>query len=111
MMQLDIVGLDVPLLFSPTFLNEVEDVVDRNVNDNVSLVALFISRLLKGLQNLSNSDMAVLRTWGKFSFEIEEIGIIHVMPLYDPETHERVYAVESVQWVFSTGNTFKSLKP
>lgn len=109
-MQLNIVGLDVPLLFSPSFLREIEIVIDNNVNDNVQLTALFISRLLKGLQNLSNSDLEVLKSWDTFSFEIEEIGIVQVSPLFDSEIKLRVFAIESVQWLFSKG-MFSQLQP
>lgn len=109
-MQLNIVGLDVPLLFSPSFLREVEIVIDNNVNDNVQLTALFISRLLKGLQNLSNSDMEVLKSWDTFYFEIEEIGIVQVSPLFDSESNLRVYAIEAIQWVFAKG-FFSKLLP
>ena len=108
-MKLDIIGLNVPLLFSPAFIQEVETVIDKNVDTNVQLVALFISRLLKGLQNLANSDEEVLRSWGQFSYEIEDVGIVLVSPLYDPDTLERSYAVESIKWTFATGKFFMEL--
>lgn len=108
-MQLVIIGLNVPLLFSPAFIQEVETVIDKNVDTNVQLVALFISRLLKGLQNLANSDEEVLRIGGEFSYEIEDIGIVLVSPLYDPDTSERSYAVESVKWTYASGKFFKGL--
>jgi hypothetical protein len=41
-MDISIVNTDVPLLLSPSFVSEVEGVIDRNVDSNVPLVALFI---------------------------------------------------------------------
>ena len=108
-MKLNVVGIEVPLLFSPSFLSELEDVVDRNVENNVQLTALFISRMLKGLQNLSNSEQEVLRSWDAFSFEIEDIGVVTLSPLYDPDTNISVYAVESIQWKFASSGLFKDL--
>ena len=54
-MQLGIVGLGLPLLYSETFIGKVDHVISLNVEDNVDGTAIFISRLIKGLQELSNT--------------------------------------------------------
>ena len=48
----------IVLRYSPEVVSEIDRIVDSNL-DKVPLVALFISRLLKGIQNLSNTDQEV----------------------------------------------------
>ena len=104
-MQIPISNTGVPLLYSASFMLEVEQVIDVNVVKDVSGVALFISRLIKGLQGLSNlSDVDML--WGKYSYSIEDIGIVHFRPLFDEETGEKVYAIEDIRWTFVTSRFF-----
>ena len=105
-MEFNIVKTDVPLLMSASFLMEVETVVDRNVESNVSLVALFLSRLIKGLQNLSCSDGEYSVSWGNYAYSIEDIGIVGFCPLMDPETGEKAFHLISIQWTFSTSRFF-----
>lgn len=107
-MQFPISNLAVPLLYSSSFLDEVESVIVKNVDDNISGVALFISRLIKGLQNLSNADVEVLMNWGKCSYEIEDIGIVTFRALMDEETGEKAYAIEEIKWTFASSPFFSS---
>ena len=107
-MQFPISNLAVPLLYSPFFLDEVESVIVNNVDDDVPGVALFISRLIKGLQNLSNADAEVQMNWGKCSYEIEDIGIVTFRALMDEETGEKVYAIEEIKWTFARSAFFST---
>jgi hypothetical protein len=84
---------------------EVEQIVDINVVKDISSVALIISRLIKGLQDLSNlSDVDML--WGRYSYGIDDIGTVHFRPLFDEETGEKVYAIEGIRWTFVTSRFF-----
>lgn len=105
-MRISIVGLDVPLLFSPLFIEEVESVIDKNVSDRVSDVALFISRLVKGLQNLSKIEDGVYKYWGEYTYEIEDIGVVHFRPLFDSADGKCIFAIERMDWKFSTSRFF-----
>lgn len=109
-MQIPITNTSVTLLYSTSFLNDVEYVIEKNVLSQVQETALFISRLIKGLQNLSNSDLEVNCSWGECSFPIEDIGVVHFRALFDEESGERVYAIESLQWTFGTSRFFSSFR-
>ena len=85
-----IVNVEYPLVLSASFIVEVENVINRNSDSNVSLVALFISRLIKGLQNLTCSDDEYAISWGNLSYEIEDIGVVDFTPLVDDESGEKV---------------------
>lgn len=105
-MQFSISNLAVPLLYSSSFLDEVERVIVKNVDDHVSSVALFISRLIKGLQDLSNSDVEVFMNWGICNYMIEDIGVVSFRALVDEETGERLYAIDDIKWMFATSSFF-----
>lgn len=109
-MVFNIVNTDVHLLLSATFLAEVESVVERNVDFNVSLVALFLSRLIKGLQNLSCSDGEYSVLWGNYTYVIEDIGVVSFHPLMDPETGEKAFHVLAIQWTFSSSRFFSAFE-
>ena len=108
-MQIPIANTSVPLLYSTSFFNEVEYIIEKNVLSQVQETALFISRLIKGLQNLSNSDLEVNCSWGECSFPIEDIGVVHFRALFDEESGERVYTIESIQWTFATSRFLSSI--
>ena len=72
-MNLGIVNTGIPLLLSTSFVSEVERILDANVKNNVALAALFLSRLIKGLQNLSHSDGTYSLTWGQYFYVVEDI--------------------------------------
>lgn len=99
-------NVSVPLIYSTSFIEEVERVIQENVDENVSGVALFISRLIKGLLNLSNSDGEYQKNWGEYSFEVEDIGVICFRALIDAEQGEKAYAIESIRWTFGTSRFF-----
>ena len=108
-MNFGIVNTGVTLILSASFFSEVDNVIDRNVDSNVKLVALFISRLIKGLQNLSCSDFEVPFSWGNYSYEIEDIGIVNFTALMDDETGEKAFHVLSISWTFNSSNFFNDL--
>ena len=103
-------NVSVPLIYSTPFIEEVERVIQENVDENVSGVALFISRLIKGLQNLSNSDGDYQKNWGEYLFEVEDIGVICFRALTDAETGEKTYAIDSIRWTFANSHFFSSFK-
>lgn len=99
-------NVSVPLIYSTSFIEEVERVIQENVDENVSGVALFISRLIKGLQNLSNSDGEYQNNWGEYTFDVEDIGVICFRALIDADKGEKTYAIESIRWTFGTSRFF-----
>ncbi len=109
-MTLGIVNTGVPLLLSASFVLEVERVIDMNIDADVSRVAFFISRLIKGLQNLSCSEGGYEVSWGNYSYEIEDIGLVQFVPLMDNESGEKTFHIISIQWTFSISRFFSGLK-
>lgn len=105
-MNLGIVNTDIPLLLSASFVSEVDNVIDCNVDTNVALVSLFFSRLIKGLQNLSRSDMEIPFSWGLFSYEIEDIGVVRFTALMDEMTGEKAFHILFISWTFNTSRFF-----
>ena len=101
-----IVNVEYPLVLSASFIVEVENVINRNSDSNVSLVALFISRLIKGLQNLTCSDDEYSISWGNLSYEIEDIGVVDFTPLVDDESREKVLYISMIRWTFATSRFF-----
>jgi len=101
-----ICGLGIELVYSPEFINEVERIIDLNLNTSTELIGLFISRLIKGLQNLSNSDSEFRIKWGIYEYEIEDIGTVGFLPLFDPESGERVLHIQNIAWHFATSRFF-----
>lgn len=57
-------GLGVRLIYLPSVVSEIDRVTDLNLSVSINQVSLFISRLLKGIQNLSNSDTLYSFNWG-----------------------------------------------
>lgn len=102
-----IVNTGIPLQFSSEFVSEVEAVVDMNANSNTAKVALFLSRLIKGLQNLSRSEAGFAVSWGCYSYEIEDIGIVSFRPLLDAESGQKVFHILSIYWTFATSRFFR----
>lgn len=105
-MDLPISNVGFALFYSTSFLEKVEAVIDANVDERVSDVALFITRLIKGLQNLSNSDSEVAASWGEYLYDIEDVGVVSFRLLFDEATGEKVLAIENVRWAFSTSRFF-----
>lgn len=105
-MEFALKGLGVRLIYLPSVVSEIDRVIDLNLTVSVNLVSLFISRLLKGLQNLSNSDALYSFNWGQYSYEIEDIGIVCFRPVMDATTGEKAFVVESIQWAFATSTLF-----
>ena len=108
MFELGIRGLSVPLVYMPSVADEIEAIINLNLAQPMELVALFISRLLKGLQNLSNAEDGFHMNWGQASFEIEDIGIVFFRPVADAETKERILLICQIQWSFETSRFFPS---
>lgn len=110
-MQLRIVGLGFSLLYSESFVEKLELVIILNVDRAVGKVALFISRLIKGLQDFSHLDyMMIQKRWGDFSFEIKDIGVIKFTPIFDDETGQKALAIDDIIWSFSSSRFKISLK-
>ncbi len=105
-MNFPIVKAGIPLILSASFIAEVDNVINNNVDTNVPLIALFISRLIKGLQNLSCSEGGYSSSWGNYSFEIEDIGIVRFAALIDDESGEKAFHVLSISWTFATSHFF-----
>ena len=109
-MDFPIVHTGISLYLSPAFVQQVDEVIENNVYDNTQLVALFISRLIKGLQNLSNIDAVVDCFWGEHTYTIEDIGIISFCPLIDTLSQKPTFAIESISWTLSISSLFSILK-
>lgn len=97
----------VILRYSPSFLAEIDRVIDLNL-DKVALVALFISRLLKGIQNLTSADEEVTSAWGMHSYDIEDIGTVDFRLFMNPETAVTAIAIEQIRWRLSSSRFFSS---
>ena len=108
--DLGICGLGTALLYTPDVASEIETVINLNLEQPMTLVALFISRLLKGLQNLSNAEDGFHVSWGRCSYEIEDIGTVFFRPVLDPETGEKAFLIDQIQWKFETSRFFSSFQ-
>ena len=102
---MEIVGLGVQLVYSPFVEADIEYVIESNLKQPLSVLAMFISRLLKGLQNLSNAS-DFLFSWGNYYYTIEDIGNVSFLPIQDPKTEEKAFAIESIQWSFEESRFF-----
>ena len=105
-MKLPIVNTGIKLFLSPLFLQQVDEIVDKNADEHTELVALFMSRLIKGLQNLSNIDTLTQTSMWQHVFTIEDIGIISFMPFFDSSSHTQYIAVEHIEWTLRTSYFF-----
>ena len=106
MFELGICGLGVSLLYTPNVPEEIENIINLNLSRSMDLLALFISRLLKGLQNLSNADEGFHVRWGQSSYAIEDIGTVFFRPILDSETGEKIFMIYKIQWMFETSRFF-----
>lgn len=105
-MHTEIANLGISLFFPVSFWDSVDAVIDLNVERHTSEVALFISRLIKGLQDLSNVEESVDSVWGVHSFEIEDIGVVSFKPKMDLDSGKRILVIESIRWTFGTSRFF-----
>lgn len=87
--------------YAKSVVEEIDHVIDRNL-DKPTLVALFISRLLKGFQNLTN----VRPNWGTYTYEIEDIAIVSFKMYCDASDGSIAIAIDSIQWTFATSRFF-----
>lgn len=94
------------LRYSPQVIAEIDSVIDYNLG-NLNLLALFISRLLKGFQDLTNDDVVVDSSWGNHSYEIEDIGVVSIRVIIDSSSGVKYVVIESIQWTFGTSRFFK----
>ncbi len=94
------------MVYSPEFIEEVERIIDLNLNASTKSVGLFISRLIKGLQNMSNSESEFRIKWGTYEYEIEDIGTVSFLPMFDPESGEKFLIVKSITWCFAASRFF-----
>lgn len=85
-------GTDTELIYSAIVSYDIENTININLNQPLRLVALFISRLLKGLQNLTNCK----DDW------------VFFLPVYDPNTGEYALYVNDIQWSFESSRFFGS---
>ncbi len=101
-------GTDTELFYSAIVSYDIENTININLNQPLRLVALFISRLLKGLQNLTNCKDDWGGAWGYKSYFIEDIGTVFFLPVYDPNTGEYALYVNDIQWSFESSRFFGS---
>lgn len=73
-----------------------------NLSVPLDKVALFISRLLKGFQNLANSDNDFIPYWGDYLYEMEDIGMVVFQPIFDTTSESTAFYVKSIRWNFPT---------
>lgn len=102
---MEIVGLGVQLIYSPEVEAEFETTIGQNLDRPLTTVALFISRLLKGLQDLSNATDFRF-SWGRYYYLIEDVGEVSFYPVQDMETGEKAFMIESIDWRFETSRFF-----
>lgn len=95
----------IQLRYSPRVIAEIDSVIDHNLG-NLNLLALFISRLLKGLQNLTNDDIVVDSSWGNHAYEIDDIGMVSFKVIIDSSSGVKYIVIESIQWAFLTSRFF-----
>ena len=99
----------IRLRVSPELVLEINRVIDLNL-DKVQLVALFISRLLKGLQDMTNAEEDVSSSWSVCTYEVEDIGIFAFRLFLDTNNGITTFAVDSVRWTFATSRYFSGFE-
>ena len=97
----------IQIQYAPSVLVKVDSVIDKNLN-NSSQVALFISRLIKGFQNLTNEDLIINSSFGKYTYEIEDIGVVLFSYFFNPETGISAFVIDDIYWTFPTSRFFSS---
>ena len=105
-MEIPVVNTGYPLLLSRAFLQQVDDLIEKNVENHTRQVALFLSRLIKGLQNLSNLDPLVDSRWGENTYQIDDIGVVVFQPVRDSVSQQSAILVERINWQLSTSFFF-----
>lgn len=105
-MEIPVVNTGYPLLLSRAFLQQVDDLIEKNVENHTRQIALFLSRLIKGLQNLSNLDPLVDSRWGENTYQIDDIGVVVFQPVRDSVSQQSAILVERIHWQLSTSFFF-----
>ena len=101
---------DVHLFYDASFVQEVDRVLDLNLSQPLDKLALLISSLRKGIQNLSNSEQRVRNeeNWTTLSYSIENIGRILFHIIQDSETGEKYIQIIGIRWQLQEGYFFKN---
>lgn len=98
---------NILLKFAPIVITEIDQIIENNL-DNPSLVALFISRLLKGFQNLSNEELETYANWSNYSYEIDDIDTVSFKVYCDSATGILALVIDDINWSFPTSRFFSS---
>lgn len=96
----------VELIYSSEVTSEIERIISLNLSVPLDKVALFISRLLKGFQNLANSDNDFIPYWGDYLYEMEDIGMVVFQPIFDTTSESTAFYVKSIRWNFPNSRFF-----
>ena len=96
----------VELIYSSEVTSEIERIISLNLSVPLDKVALFISRLLKGFQNLANSDNDFIPCWGDYLYEMEDIGMVVFQPIFDTTSDSTAFYVKSIRWNFPNSRFF-----
>ena len=71
---------DIPLYYSPSFLNEVERVITKNTDIGTSKIVqeigLFISRLNQGIKEFSKYEFDIFDGPDSYSYTIDNVGTL-----------------------------------
>lgn len=71
---------DIPLYYSPSFLNEVERVITKNTDIGTSKIVqeigLFISRLNQGIREFSKYEFDTFNGPNSYSYTIDNVGTL-----------------------------------
>lgn len=110
MFDLGLRGVGVTLMYTPGVAAEIESIINLNLGQPMELVALFISRLLKGLQNLSNAVDGFHVSWGQTTYVIEDIGTVFFRPMVDGETGEKTFLIQQIRWEFESSRFFSGFQ-
>ena len=105
-MDIPVVGTGYRIYLDPFFQTQLDAVLEKNTYQNLTMYALFISRLIKGLQDLTNSDIHITRNWGNCLYSIDDIGIVKFRPVMDADTGAQALIIESINWTFATSKFF-----
>lgn len=91
---------DIHLFYDASFVQEIDRVLDLNLSQPLDKLALLISLLRKGIQNLSNSEQRVRNeeNWNTLSYSIENIGSIFFHIIQDSDTGDTFLQIIGIRW-------------